>query len=612
MTVPRLLAAALATAAAATAAGLPAPDVADAAGRCSANRPGKLSFARAPGRMTGRLSWRAPRSGGRRYRVYRNRAVVGQTSRRSIRVAVRPGRRYRFAVRAVGASGRPVGCAAELRKLVRWYPPRAPRNLAVASASGAGVELAWSPGRRGDGRVVGYRIYRDGEVDHQTRARRATVRAAPGREQSLRVAAVDSRGRVSRRSSAVSVRTDHRAPEAPASLTANATSDTTVALSWPGAPAGSAPVAGYRIYRDGELLRQVESSAEAVTNLAPATAYRFTVAAVDTAGYLGPESPAATATTFDPPPTTGNVHAFLLASTDQSFQDFQAHYRQIGTVYPTYYDCDPDGSITGQDDPLITGWARLRKVAVLPRINCQSQTRLHLILTDAAVRARTLDRLTELGSHPSYDGLNIDFESGASTDRNALTSFVSELADRLHARGKRISVEVSAKTEETTTGRSGFYDYTALGSAADVVFVMDWGIHWSTSAPGAIDDLPWATDVADYVATMPNKHRYVLGLGLYGFDWAAGGGASHPATPLEHADIVDLAARTGSTPTVDPTARSPHFSYTDANGVNHDVWYQDATSADLRIRVARERGLGVGFWRLGREDQRIWSNPLLP
>ena len=611
MTSLRLLLAGGLASLAAVGAGATAADPADAA-RCSADRPARLSFDRAPGRVTGRLAWRAPRSGAARYRVYRNGAVVGQTARRSIAVAVRPGRRYRFAVRAVSRSGRPVGCTGKLRMFVRWYPPRAPRNLAVASADGSQVELTWSAGRRGDGRVVGYRVYRDGEVDHQTRARRATVRNAPGREQVIQVAAVDGRGKLSRRSRPVSVRTDHRAPGAPASLDATATSDTKVALTWPAAEAGSAPVAGYRIYRDGALLRQVEATAEAVTNLAPATSYQFTVAAIDNAGYLGPETPAVMATTHDPPPSTGNVHAFLLASTDLSFADFQAHYRRIGTVYPTYYDCEPDGAISGRDDPLITGWARLRRVAVLPRINCQSQTRLHLILTDPSTRARTLDRLTELASHPGYDGLNLDFESGAASDRAALTRFVEDLASRLHARGKRISVEVSAKTQETTTGRSGFYDYAALGRAADTVFVMDWGLHWATSTPGAIDDLPWATAVADYVATMPNKHRYVLGIGLYGFDWPAGGGPSNPATPLEYADVMDLAARTGATPVVDPVARSPRFSYTDSNGVGHDVWYQDAVSADLRIRVARERGLGVGFWRLGREDQRIWSNPLLP
>ena len=27
------------------------------------------------------------------------------------------------------------------------------------------------------------------------------------------------------------------------------------------------------------------------------------------------------------------------------------------------------------------------------------------------------------------------------------------------------------------------------------------------------------------------------------------------------------------------------------------------------MTLARERGLGIGFWRLGEEDQRVWDDP---
>jgi spore germination protein YaaH len=140
---------------------------------------------------------------------------------------------------------------------------------------------------------------------------------------------------------------------------------------------------------------------------------------------------------------------------------------------------------------------------------------------------------------------------------------------------------------------------------------MDWGKHWSTSAPGAIADLPWARSVADYVASMPNKRRFVLGFGLYGMDWPAGGGTAHPATPLEFDDVMNLADAVGATAVIDPVAAAPHFSYTDAQGVGHDVWYTDAPTVAAQIRLARDRGLGIGFWRLGREDQRIWDDSLL-
>ena len=86
-----------------------------------------------------------------------------------------------------------------------------------------------------------------------------------------------------------------------------------------------------------------------------------------------------------------------------------------------------------------------------------------------------------------YDGVNVDFEVVRAEDRNALTSFVAELAARLHARGKVLSQAVSAKTVDVMGHpRSTAFDYVELSKHVDAVFVMAWGIHWATSAPGAI------------------------------------------------------------------------------------------------------------------------------
>ena len=172
-----------------------------------------------------------------------------------------------------------------------------------------------------------------------------------------------------------------------------------------------------------------------------------------------------------------------------------------------------------------------------------------------------------------------------------------------------MSVEVSAKYEHTTTGRSGLYDYEALGRAADRVFVMNWGWHWATSAPGAPDDMELCRKVADYVASMPNRSRFVLGTHLYGMDWAGGGGPAGEAAALEYADVRALIAQHSAQPVLDPLADSWVFTYTDLAGVQHEVWFPDAATIARRVALARDRGLGVGFWRLGREDQAIWDDP---
>jgi spore germination protein YaaH len=311
-----------------------------------------------------------------------------------------------------------------------------------------------------------------------------------------------------------------------------------------------------------------------------------------------------------PPPTAGTAHAFLLASTDKSYEDFRANYGKIGTVYPTYFQCDrTNGTIVGGDHPHITRYAQARKVQVLARFDCQHTATMHRILTDPALRERTLAGLMALVAAHGYDGINLDFEAGLASDRAAYTSFVADLAGRLHGAGKKLSVCVSAKFADAPSHpRSGLYDYPALANVADYVFVMAWGIHWQTSAPGPVADWPWFKRVVDYVATLPSHERYVIGTPLYGFDWTAGGGPSRPGKADEYQEVMRLAEQVGATPQFDPGARELHFRYTDQAGSPHEVWVPSAQAILERFNYARERGFGIGMWRLGREDQQLWAS----
>jgi spore germination protein YaaH len=251
-------------------------------------------------------------------------------------------------------------------------------------------------------------------------------------------------------------------------------------------------------------------------------------------------------------------------------------------------------------------------VKVLPRFNCQREDVVHNILTNANVRGYWLDQMVATVEQNGYDGVQMDFEKGLAADRGAMTSFVTELAARLHARGRLLSVAVSPKVADVPNHpRSSAFDYIALAQHADWVFVMAWGIHWQTSAPGAVDDLTWFNRVMAYMDTLPDHGRYVVGTQLYGLDWANGGGTSNPAAPYEWSDAQALAARVGATPHRDATTDNWTFSYQDGNGSPHEVWYTDSVTTHTRMQLARDRGFGVGFWRLGNEDQRLWSDPLI-
>jgi spore germination protein YaaH len=53
------------------------------------------------------------------------------------------------------------------------------------------------------------------------------------------------------------------------------------------------------------------------------------------------------------------------------------------------------------------------------------------------------------------------------------------------------------------------------------------------------------------------------------------------------------------------------FAYAGPAGEAHRVWYMDARSVLDVLAIARAGGLRGGLWRLGEEEQSMWSSPLL-
>ncbi|MFI4991031.1 MAG: glycosyl hydrolase family 18 protein [Solirubrobacterales bacterium] len=306
------------------------------------------------------------------------------------------------------------------------------------------------------------------------------------------------------------------------------------------------------------------------------------------------------------------LQAYLLSSAPDSLRDLRAHARSIGVLYPTYFDCAvPSGRVTGADVPEDTAYARAQQIAVMPRFNCQDGATVHLILTQPALRAATLARLTAIAHDPSFQGLNLDLENDRAGDRQALTSFVSTLAARLHAIHKKLSVVVVGVSEDDPRRSTGFYDDRALAALADSVFVLAWGAHWEGSAPGPIAPLGAASETAAYLASLPNARRFVLGAPMYGLDWPEGGGSAHPAAAYQYQGIVALAHAQHAHVRSDPASHELTFEYSDAVGVPHVVWSMDAAADAALLRIARAHGLAAGLWRLGQEDQGLWSSAAL-
>jgi spore germination protein YaaH len=491
------------------------------------------------------------------------------------------------------------------------YPPTRPTALRVSAVGHDSLTVTFGASKD-DHDVKLYELVSAGGkvLARGERAPLTAVGIACATTFVLRVRAVDAAGHSSKDSPVARARTrpcgDRLAPEAPGNLRAVTVADTSIALAWDPARDPDGKVSRYAVYRNGVLLGQPSTTGFLARSLAPATPYRFTIAAIDGGGHRSPES-TLDAATIAPLPATGPAYAYLLASTDRSFQDLQRHYRQIAVVSPTYYQVGADLSIKGKDDPLITSWARMRGIAIEPRVESQDPAILQNLLSSPTNRTNLISRISALVAQYGYDGINVDFEAGAATLRPMLTAFAGELAQVLHAQGATLTMAVTAKTGPVLTGRAGFYDYPGLAAVCDRLFSMAWNLHWATSPAGAISDASWVARIIAYIKTVPNSERFIIGTQLYGFDWPLGG----RGTPLEYDDMIALQASLGAPTQWDPVGQEPFFTYTDSAGVPHTAYYANAQAVQARLGQARAAGLGVGLWRLGDEDQETWNIPSL-
>jgi spore germination protein YaaH len=546
------------------------------------------------------------------YRVYRDGTLLGQATGDSMRLThLSSLRTYAIVVAAVDADHHEGPRTPTFNLTTTHTPPEGPALISAARVTDTSATLSWQAGVANSGRLVGYLLFQDGVPERVVDGQITTVTLASERHYTFTVRALDSYGYLSAPAPEVAVFTTHTPPSTPADLHSTEVTAQSAALAWSPSTPVSGQIVGYRVFRDEIPVGQTSGPTMTLAELAPSTGYHVTVEAVDSLGAVSAPTAPLTIETANPTPTHGNVQAFLLASTDQSFFDLEAHYQQIGVVYPTYFNCAANGQVTGSDWPLVTDWARARQIAVMPRLNCQNPAEEDQILNEPAVGQKMIEQLAALCQSNGYQGIQIDFEGAPPAEREPFTAFITALAERLHAQGDKLSTVVTAKYYNITSGRAAMYNDAALSVPSDYIFVLDWGLHWATSGPGGMDELPWFTRVADYTATMPNKSKFILGMPMYGIDWPDGGGAANPGTPLEFDNIVALENEYGLTPEWEPAAADPHFSYTDASGVPHSVWFTDQQSISVRAQLAESLGLGIGLWHLGSEDQSIWELPQL-
>ncbi len=316
------------------------------------------------------------------------------------------------------------------------------------------------------------------------------------------------------------------------------------------------------------------------------------------------------------------IAAWMPTSWDatNALASFHDHISQISEVSPFWYSVDQDGTLdpyAGARDANLVQFAHRHSTLVIPTVsNGFDPDTVHRILNDPSLRALHISALAKEIRRYGYDGIDIDYENLYAGDRDAFSTFIAELASKVHQLPghKMLTIAVHAKRSEPGTWNGAqAQDWRALGSAVDEFRVMTYDYCWSMgcegswgSPPGPIAPTWWVNEVIRFAITQVPSDKVMMGVHFYGYDWDASG----VGNPLTWLDVQSLRASYGvavhwwATDSEGRPVEEHWFSY----GDGHGVVFADHDSVRARWRLARSLGIrGVAIWRLGSEDPQNWQ-----
>lgn len=199
-------------------------------------------------------------------------------------------------------------------------------------------------------------------------------------------------------------------------------------------------------------------------------------------------------------------------------------------------------------------------------------------------RKQHIDELVNMVNKYGFGGIEIDYERISNKDWNNVCLFIKELYERMDAEGKTLRVVLEPKAKVGTLPLP----------KGPVYVMMAYNLYGTHSGPGPKADNELITQLAKKMKKIPGDH--VIALSLGGFDWSDNG----QVKALTEKQAIRLVQSSLSIPVRDKNSGSLHFSYKDANGIQHTVWYADNETLVQWMDVAAKAGItNIALWRLG-------------
>ncbi len=243
-----------------------------------------------------------------------------------------------------------------------------------------------------------------------------------------------------------------------------------------------------------------------------------------------------------------------------------------------------------------------QKTGKKPKIHCvitadYNRSLMHWCLKkDLETRDALIAQIVEIGK--TFDGVQIDFESIRSQEREAFVLFLQQIR-KILPKEKSLSIALPARTKLIQDG----YDYKAIAEVADKVLIMGYDEHYSGGPPGTIASLDWHKKVYSFAKSQIPKEKLVMLFPFYGRVWQK----QKIGRALKYFQMLDL-WKEKSSPTVQREEdNTPYFTYKEQ--IDAVVYFEDLKSLKTKLSWYEKEGLSsVGFWRISQEPSSLWEH----
>lgn len=307
------------------------------------------------------------------------------------------------------------------------------------------------------------------------------------------------------------------------------------------------------------------------------------------------------------------VNAYTYQSNEAAVETLDNIGHLLTYFSPFAYMIKEDGSLEPFDDQQMVEAAIAHNISPMLSITNFTSTEAgsnlsHVVLSNPELRETLINNVIQVMDEKGYTVLNVDFENVLPEDRENYNEFLQLCVERLHPKGYLVSTALAPKTSEQQGGLLyEAHDYEEHGRIADFVILMTYEWGYRKGPPQAISPINKMRQVVEYALTVIPAEKIFLGFQIYARDWVVPHIQGQEAETFSPQEAIRRAYQYGAPILYNVTAQSPYFRYVNEQGVSHEVWFEDARSAQAKFDMVKQYNLrGVSYWALGFPYPQNW------